>query len=332
MKILHVLPTRLPIPPTEYGGTERVVWALMQFQQENGHQVRLLVNKNVNHRLDTQEYNPKQPISAQVDGWADIVHFHYPFKGDIATPHLCTEHGNHDDPNYTYPLNTIFLSKQHAQNYNAQTYVHNGLYWADYGDPNLRTPPSATPYIHFLAKASWRVKNLSGAIKIAKKTPYPLHILGGHRLSLKRHKYLHLSPRLKFHGMVGGARKNELIKQSSALLFPVLWHEPFGLAVIESLYLGCPVFASPYGSLPELINDDTLGLLSTSSQQLSQALHHLHHYDRRACHHHAKTHFNHQIMGARYQQNYQRILDGETLNPHPPKRQPNLPTQLPLYD
>ena len=28
MKILHVLLTRMPVPPPKYGGTERVLWAL----------------------------------------------------------------------------------------------------------------------------------------------------------------------------------------------------------------------------------------------------------------------------------------------------------------
>ena len=52
--------------------------------------------------------------------------------------------------------------------------------------------------------------------------------------------------------MVGGQVKLDLLQGSRGLIFPVLWHEPFGLAVIESLYFGCPVYATPYGALPEL--------------------------------------------------------------------------------
>ena len=48
---------------------------------------------------------------------------------------------------------------------------------------------------------------------------------------------------------------SSLLNASRGLIFPVRWHEPFGLAVIESLYFGCPVFATPYGALPELVQE-----------------------------------------------------------------------------
>ena len=37
------------------------------------------------------------------------------------------------------------------------------------------------------------------------------------------------------------SEKGEILNSSKGLVFPVLWHEPFGLAIIESLYYGCPV-------------------------------------------------------------------------------------------
>ena len=53
--------------------------------------------------------------------------------------------------------------------------------------------------------------------------------------------------------MVGGTNKTKLLNQSKGLLFPVRWHEPFGLAILESLHYGCPVFGTPRGSCLKLV-------------------------------------------------------------------------------
>lgn len=56
--------------------------------------------------------------------------------------------------------------------------------------------------------------------------------------------------------MIGGEKKNQIIRHSQVLIFPVLNYEAFGLAMIESLYLRCPVIGSHCSSLPELITPD----------------------------------------------------------------------------
>lgn len=47
----------------------------------------------------------------------------------------------------------------------------------------------------------------------------------------------------------------------SALIFPSIWNETFGLVLIEALSVGCPVIASNIGSVPEIIKDGVAGLL-----------------------------------------------------------------------
>ena len=42
MKILHVLVSRVSLPPPKYGGTQRVIWSLAQAQRAQGHEVRFL--------------------------------------------------------------------------------------------------------------------------------------------------------------------------------------------------------------------------------------------------------------------------------------------------
>jgi hypothetical protein len=93
----------------------------------------------------------------------------------------------------------------------------------------------------------------------------------------------------------------------------VLWHEPFGLAVIESLYFGCPVFATPYGALPELVPQGC-GVLSASRTANLPKRCGNPRFDAQACHRHAVAHFSAGAMAQGYLEKYARILDGEVLN------------------
>ena len=169
---------------------------------------------------------------------------------------------------------------------------------------------------HFLGKAAWRVKNVKGAIQVARRAGVELAVMGGTRLNLRRGFRFTLSRHVQFYGMVGGAQKTQLLNASNGLIFPVRWHEPFGLAVIESLYFGCPVFATPYGALPELVPADC-GRLSVQADDLVEAVR-THSFDRQACHARAVDHFSAARMAQDYLQKYQQVLDGEFLNPVQP--------------
>jgi glycosyltransferase involved in cell wall biosynthesis len=52
----------------------------------------------------------------------------------------------------------------------------------------------------------------------------------------------------------------EEMRTSTALLFPSIWYETFGLVVIEAFEMGLPVIASDIGSASELILNDVNGL------------------------------------------------------------------------
>ena len=199
--------------------------------------------------------------------------------------------------------------------------LDNGLDWRSYGAVDLER---ARSHFHFLGKAAWRVKNVQGAIDVARVAGERLAVLGGSRFDFRRGLRLTLSPSIRFHGMVGGAEKSRLLSASRGLVFPVVWHEPFGLAVIESLYFGCPVFATPYGALPELVPPEC-GALSSSCSELADMLK-SDSFDRRACHAHA-VHFNALRMAADYVQLYERVLAGEMLNNRSPvgRTSKNLP-------
>ena len=301
------------IPVYAYGGTERVVWDLGRALSEMGHKVTFLAPAGSS--CDFAEIIPidlKKSWDSQIPSNTDIAHFHFHPGLDLETPHLFTEHGNARKQK-PLPLNTIFISKNHAERYGSQHFIHNGLDWRNYPTVELDNTRKG---FHFLGKASWPVKNIRGAINVAKLAGVDLEVLGGTRLNFKQGFRWTWDRNVHFHGMVGGEVKFGLLNKSEGLIFPVRWHEPFGLAVIESLYFGCPVFATPYGALPELI-DESVGFLSSSAGELAHAIRHRK-FSPQACHSLALTHFTAAHMASKHVEVYHRILSGETLHSRHP--------------
>lgn len=317
MKILLVNNGTLPV--YSYGGTERVVWYLGKMLAKIGHQVSFLVDKgNGCDFANIIERNPNINIVDQIPNVFDIVHFHYQPSSieKLRIPYIVTQHGN-SGINIPLHQNTVFVSKNHASRHNSKSFVYNGLDWDDYGIPSLKTMRS---HFHFLGKAAWRVKNVKGAIEtVTKAKGEKIHILGGTRLNFNMGFRFTWHPRAKFFGMVGGEEKQTQLQHSKGLVFPIRWHEPFGLAIIESLYFGAPIFGTPYGSLPELVHND-VGFLSSSRYELSDAIKDYSKYDQKKCHDYAATLFNATVMAKSYVKLYEKILNGKKINFNVPMR------------
>ena len=113
----------------------------------------------------------------------DVVHLNHHVNEIPNIPYIQTMHGN---VNHTLELdhNTVFVSKNHAARFGSDCYVHNGIDPMDYGTPVLHKD-AVKNYFHFLGDAAWRVKNVKGAIQIAKMAnPIP-NMLSLVRCSLK---------------------------------------------------------------------------------------------------------------------------------------------------
>lgn len=304
------------IPAFLYGGIERVIWYLGKELNKMGHNVTYLVNEGSTCDFaSVLFFDHSKPVSEQIPDSIDIVHFQYYPDEEIKKPYVITSHINIKERT-ELDRNSVFVSKNHGSRYGSDSFVYNGVDWADYGNPNIE---GKRRYFHFLGKAAWRVKNVQGAINTIKQTSNEsLKVLGGNRLNIKMGFRLTLSSRIRFCGMVGGEQKNELLRYSKGLLFPVRWHEPFGIAITESLFFGCPVFGTTYGSLPELVNKD-VGYLSNSSSELAKAIEGSDSFSKRRCHEYAREEFNSRRMAEAYLRNYEKVLNGEKLNLNPPK-------------
>lgn len=306
------------IPVILYGGTERVIWGLGKELVKLGHEVNYLVKQgSYCDFAPVFHIDEKKPVLSQITNDYDIVHFIFQPEGieQFKLPHIITMQGNTNNLN-ELDRNTVFVSKNHALRYNSDCYVHNGLDWSEYLPPDIN---KQRKYFHFLGNAAWRVKNLTGAIEVIKKTESEkLKVLGGVRFNINMGIRFTFSPRVSFAGMVGGKKKCDLLNESKGLVFPVKWHEPFGLAITESLYYGCPVFGTPYGSLPEIITNE-VGFLSNKSDELAEAILSIDKYSRKRCHEYAREEFNSKKMTLEYLKYYEKVIAGENLNMMPPR-------------
>ena len=63
-----------------------------------------------------------------------------------------------------------------------------------------------------------------------------------------------------------------ILGDAAALLFPIDWPEPFGLALIEAMANGTPVIAFRRGSVPEIIEHSVTGLIVDSLDEAVAAV------------------------------------------------------------
>jgi len=301
------------IPPSKYGGTERVIYWLARALTELGHRTSVIA-KPGSHIPGSQilELKNGQSWEQLIPPDTDVLHFWATPKPVPALPFIVTIEGNGQKNESFYP-NTVFISRKHAENHDAQAFVYNGIDLNEYECHKKRERR-----LVFLAKASLRVKNLKGAIAIARAAHMPLDVLGSRDLPFGVHKYLPRWRGIRYHGMVGDNEKRALLSNALALLYPVRWHEPFGIALIEALASGCAVLGTPYGALPEIITPD-VGVLGTTVDFFTKTLQDPWRFNPNKCRSKALEHFSHIEMARQYIQYYNKVLSGSFLSENPSK-------------
>jgi glycosyltransferase involved in cell wall biosynthesis len=114
---------------------------------------------------------------------------------------------------------------------------------------------------------------------------------------------------IEFIGEIGEHEKSDFLGNAMALLFPIDWAEPFGLVMIEALACGTPVVARPCGSVPEILRDGVSGFVSSSIEGLVQGVHRVGAISREKCRAEFEARFTADVMAAKYEQLYYRLID-----------------------
>ncbi|MCK5883084.1 MAG: glycosyltransferase [Bacteriovoracaceae bacterium] len=299
-----------PIPPSTYGGTERILYWLIKELTLLGVECFLIGHKDsdlsmVGGTLIVQtDADWRKHIPTNID----LLHLFLTPDSSITDQYatVVTIHGN-GRPDEVFSQNTLFLSEKHAANHGSTAFVYNGIDFEDY--PYAPKKIRDWSNFMFLAKASWKVKNLSHCIKACRSNRKHLHVAGG--VSYFPSRFVHN------YGMIGQEKKLELLRSIDGLLFPVRWHEPFGVAVIEAMSQGVPVVGSPYGSLPELISEGS-GLICENLSQFKEAIKNNHKFDPDFIRDYAETNFSSVVMAKNYLEYYKKALRGEKINQSQP--------------
>jgi glycosyltransferase involved in cell wall biosynthesis len=340
MKIAQIAPLIESVPPRLYGGTERIVSYLTEELVQMGHDVTLFASGD---SLTSANLVPCAPMALRLDKQVhdtiphymlmldrvrqlahnfDILHFHvdffpFPLFRSIARRTVTTLHGRQDLPDlpsfyaafHEMPLVSISDSQRlPLPKVNFAATIFHGL-------PLQLHSPTFDPrggYLAFLGRISPE-KGPERAIQIARAIGIPLKIAA--KVDKADEAYfrecvapLLNGPGVEFIGEINDRQKNQFLGEALALLFPIDWPEPFGLAMIEAMACGAPVLAFRRGSVPEIIDDGVTGVIVDGMDQAAAALPRVLGLDRRNVRRRFEERFSAALMAKNYVNLYRSLL------------------------
>jgi glycosyltransferase involved in cell wall biosynthesis len=313
LRIAQIAPLAESVPPTLYGGTERVVHYLTEELVRQGHEVTLFASGDSRTsaqliapvrralRLDTQVRDPLPHVLLQMEqvrrhAWEfDLLHFHldlvhFPVFRELRRRTVTTLHGRLDLPDLApfyaefddMPLVSISRDQRsYLPKANWIGTVHHGL---PIDALALNDRPRGD-YLAFIGRISPE-KRPDRAIAIARRAGMQLRIAA--KVDAVDREYfrraiepLLASPHVDFIGEIGEDQKADFFGNAHALLFPVDWPEPFGLVMIEAMACGTPVIAWRCGAVSEVVEHGVTGYVVESELEAARAVVRIDEIDRR---------------------------------------------------
>jgi glycosyltransferase involved in cell wall biosynthesis len=267
----------------------------------------------------------------------DVLHFHidqfhFPIFRPIAHRTLTTLHGRQDLPDLQalyrgfgeMPLVSISnAQREPAPDAGYVATVYHGIP-IDLHESNVDRRGS---YLAFLGRICPE-KRVDHAIAIARASGIPLKIAA--KVDKVDEAYfretiapLLTGPDVEFVGEINERAKTAFLGDALALLFPIDWPEPFGLALIESMACGTPVLAFRRGSVPEIVDEGVTGSIVSTPEEAIEALPGVLALERRTVRRRFEERFSASRMAHDYLKLYRSVLeapeqrdfDGEALGP-----------------
>jgi len=343
VRIAQVAPLFVPVPPREYGGTERIVHTLTQELVARGHEVTLFASagSETSAKLHSSSPTPLWHNGADALAWHaleveelvnqssrfDVIHSHLDILPWLAghrydAPLVTTMHGRLDLPDQRqllagfreWPLVSISNSQRKPVEdlrLNWRATVYHGLdleHIYQLGD-------GGGGYLAFVSRLTPE-KAPDIAIRVAIKAGMKIVVAG--RLPDEDKEYFQSKvkpllddPLVEWAGELDDEDKNRVIGGASGFIVPIQWDEPFGLAFIEALATGTPIISCPRGSLPELIEDGRHGFLVAGEDELVEACRNVKTLDRAECRRWVLERFSPSRMAADYERVYQGLVEPE---------------------
>jgi len=120
--------------------------------------------------------------------------------------------------------------------------------------------------------------------------------------------YVVRNPRITYSGNMSAQKKMKFLSEAKALLFPIQWEEPFGMAVIEALACGTPVVAMRRGAMPEIIEHGLNGFLADTEEEFAEYMQRVEEIDPADCRMSVKQKFSAEVMTANYIDRYREAI------------------------
>ena len=334
MRIALISTPFVTVPPRRYGGTELMVAELSDGLVERGHDVTLFGTGDsftpaelcsLYHEAQwppdvMQDINHVSWAMRQAyDGGFDVVHANSAAalvftRFMHSLPLVYTLHHSRDDALshfYRYFPDVHYVAISHDQarretGVRLPHVIHHGLNPARYS-----WRERAADYVCFLARFA-KVKGPHTAIDVAGEAGVPIRVAGEAHHVDADFNAREIEPRLlRDHvtmlGSIGMSEKVPLLRDARALLAPIEWDEPFGLALIEAMLSGCPVVAFPRGSVPELVEEGVTGFVVRDAGEMRDLIRPggpLDDFDRGRCRSRTAERFGHERMITKYEHLY----------------------------
>lgn len=345
MRPLHIAVTAdpyLPVPPTHYGGIERVVDLLVRGLAARGHRVTLFAHPDSrgpaelfpyghppHHRATDRLLELAQLGSGLWGGRRrfDVVHS---FGRLAALAPLLPLRALPKLQCYQRPIPWTSVARAtriagrsiaFAACSRALLEGHDGPWFVVHNAVDLALYP-AVPAVDgeaplvFLGRLE-PIKGVHHAIAIARAAGRRL-VIAGNRVEegssrgyFDREIAPHLDgERVRWVGAVDDAAKAALLGAAAALLMPVEWDEPFGIVMAEALACGTPVVGFPRGSVPEVVREGTNGFVCPDVAASARAIARLGELSRAEVRRDCERRFSGEALVDAYERVYGKLLGG----------------------
>lgn len=333
----------IAVPPPGYGGTELFIANLAEALIGMGIDVVVYTNGESTVNAGVRWLYPRHewPLSSELAGatkevdhlsWAisdadescDVIHVNSALAVPLARlsrrPVICTLHHPYEatlSALYERHSRVRYVSisaDQSSRHANIPTrIVHHGLVMDRYCFSERKQP-----YLCFLGRIC-PIKGTHHAIEIAKRVGIPLKIAGEVQPIFREYFEREIRPHVdgrnvEFVGEADLRLKNELLCHATALLFPIEWDEPFGLAMIEAMACGTPVIAFPGGAVGEIVKDGVSGKVCCSVSEAVDAVR-KEEFEPRLVRRWVEENFSAEVMAWQYYQLYADLLEEATPDP-----------------
>ena len=335
MRVALTADPMIPVPPTLYGGIERVIDMLARGLTERGHDVTLFAHRDSATAGRLIPYAGERPghpidlirnaasIARLVASKPDVVHSF----GRLATllPLLPTPipkiMSYQREPTLSQVRRAMRIAREGSMAFTgcsehiatlirpiAPSYaVFNGVPLATY---TFRERVGDDAPLVFLGRVE-RIKGAHTAIEIAIRSGRRLVIAG----NVSDEAYFdaevrpQLSDRIIYVGPVDDAQKGDLLGGALAFLMPIEWEEPFGIVMAEALACGTPIIGTPRGAVPEVVKEGETGFVRGTIEKLVEAVSSVHTLDRAACRADCEARFSDEAIVDAYENIYQERIE-----------------------